>query len=117
MQITQTKQEALLREFTVTMTAQEIDEKINERLMELGKTVKMPGFRPGKIPLPLLKSKYGKSVIGFVLAVMYALLVVAERLDRFLGITGRAILTRLLGVLLAALSVQFVVDGIKSAFA
>lgn len=67
MQITQTKQEALLREFTVTMTAQEIDEKINERLMELGKTVKMPGFRPGKIPLPLLKSKYGKSVMGEVL--------------------------------------------------
>ena len=33
------------------------------------------------------------------------------------GITGRALLTRLLGVLLAALSVQFVVDGVKSAFA
>lgn len=67
MQITQTKQEALLREFTVTLTAQEIDEKINERLMELGKTVNMPGFRPGKIPLPLLKSKYGKAVMGEVL--------------------------------------------------
>jgi trigger factor len=67
MQITQTKQEELKREFTVTMTAQEIDEKINERLVELGKTVKMPGFRPGKIPLPLLKSKYGKSVMGEVL--------------------------------------------------
>jgi multiple antibiotic resistance protein len=37
-------------------------------------------------------------------------------MDRFLGNTGRAILTRLLGVILAALSVQFVVDGIKSAF-
>ena len=68
-----------------------------------------------------MQGAWGKAqlilVIGFVLAVMYALLVVAERLDRFLGITGRAILTRLLGVLLAALSVQFVVDGIKSAFA
>lgn len=55
-------------------------------------------------------------VIAFVLALMYAVLVIAERLDRFLGITGRAILTRLLGVLLAALSVQFVVDGVKAAF-
>ncbi|MCX8997644.1 MarC family protein [Rhizobiaceae bacterium BDR2-2] len=55
-------------------------------------------------------------VIAFCLALMYAVLVVAERLDRFLGVTGRAILTRLLGVLLAALSVQFVVDGVKSAF-
>ncbi|MDE1151180.1 MAG: trigger factor [Micavibrio sp.] len=67
MQITQTKQEDLKREFTVTMTAEEIDAKINERLQELGKTVKMPGFRPGKIPLNLLKSKYGKSVMGEVL--------------------------------------------------
>lgn len=56
-------------------------------------------------------------VIAFVLALTFAVLVIAERLDRFLGITGRAILTRLLGVLLAALSVQFVVDGVKSAFA
>jgi trigger factor len=67
MQITQTKQEELKREFTVTLTAAEIDEKINEKLTELGKTVKMPGFRPGKIPLALLKSKYGKSVMGEVL--------------------------------------------------
>lgn len=56
-------------------------------------------------------------VIAVCLAIMFAVLVIAERLDRFLGITGRAILTRLLGVLLAALSVQFVVDGVKSAFA
>ncbi len=67
MQITQTKQEDLKREFTVTLSAEEIDAKINERLEELGKTVKMPGFRPGKIPLNLLKSKYGKSVMGEVL--------------------------------------------------
>lgn len=67
MQITQTKKEALKQEFTVTLTASEIDAKINEKLEELGKTVKMPGFRPGKIPLPLLKSKYGKSVMGEVL--------------------------------------------------
>ncbi len=41
-------------------------------------------------------------------------LTVASRIDRFLGRSGRAILTRLLGVLLAALSVQFVIDGLKS---
>lgn len=67
MQITQTKNEDLTREFTVTMTADEIDQRVNERLTELGKTVKMPGFRPGKIPMNLLKSKYGKSVMGEVL--------------------------------------------------
>ena len=38
----------------------------------------------------------------------------AERVDGFLGQTGRSILTRLLGVILAALAVQFVADGIKA---
>ncbi len=55
-------------------------------------------------------------VIAVCLLLVLAALLIADRLDRILGITGRAILTRLLGVILAALSVQFVVDGIKSAF-
>ncbi|TDK36571.1 MarC family protein [Rhizobium deserti] len=56
------------------------------------------------------------AVIALILLGLYAVLLIAERLDRFLGVTGRAILTRLLGVILAALSVQFVVDGIRAAF-
>jgi trigger factor len=67
MQITQTKKEPLKREFTVTVSPAEIDSKINEKLQEIGKTVSMPGFRPGKVPLALLKSKYGKAVMGEVL--------------------------------------------------
>ena len=55
-------------------------------------------------------------VIAFCLVILFLSLVVAERIDRFLGVTGRAILTRLLGVILAALAVQFVVDGVKSVF-
>ena len=57
------------------------------------------------------------AVIGVVLGLVLVSLYLAERLNKFLGVTGRALLTRLLGVLLAALSVQFVVDGVKSAFA
>lgn len=56
-------------------------------------------------------------ILAFSMLLVFASLIVAERMDRFLGNTGRAILTRLLGVLLAALSVQFVVDGVRSAFA
>jgi multiple antibiotic resistance protein len=56
-------------------------------------------------------------VLALSMGLVLAMLLIAERLDRFLGVTGRAILTRLLGVILAALSVQFVVDGVKSAFA
>ncbi|MEM5472771.1 MarC family protein [Hoeflea sp. AS60] len=58
-------------------------------------------------------------LIGVIIAaslVLFAFLVIADRIDQFLGDTGRTILTRLLGVILAALSVQFVVDGIKQAF-
>jgi multiple antibiotic resistance protein len=47
------------------------------------------------------------------LAITALVLILADRVDRFLGETGRSILTRLLGVLLAALAVQFVADGIK----
>lgn len=39
---------------------------------------------------------------------------VSERLSKLLGVTGNLVLTRLLGVILAALAVQFVIDGIKA---
>lgn len=55
-------------------------------------------------------------VLAACMLVTFAALLIAERLDRFLGMTGRAILTRLLGVILAALAAQFVVDGIRAAF-
>jgi multiple antibiotic resistance protein len=53
-------------------------------------------------------------VIMLCVAILFLALVIADRLDRFLGETGRMILTRLLGVILAALAVQFVVDGIQA---
>ncbi|ATU91795.1 MarC family protein [Phyllobacterium zundukense] len=57
------------------------------------------------------------ALIGIILiciATSYVVFLLAERVDRFLGETGRSILTRLLGVILAALAVQFVADGIKT---
>lgn len=53
-------------------------------------------------------------VIACVFVVIYAALLVADQIDRVLGQTGRAILTRLLGVLLSALAVQFVIDGYRA---
>lgn len=47
-------------------------------------------------------------------AVLFLSLVIADRLDKLLGNTGRMILTRLMGLILAALAIQFVVDGINS---
>lgn len=51
-----------------------------------------------------------------VLASCLLVFLIAERMNRLLGITGNAILSRLLGVVLAALAVQFVIDGIKATF-
>jgi multiple antibiotic resistance protein len=55
-------------------------------------------------------------VIAVVMGLVVAALFLAQKVDRVLGVSGRVLLTRLLGVLLAALSIQFVVDGIRSAF-
>ena len=44
-----------------------IDEKIKLRLEELGKTITLKGFRPGKIPFNVLKSQFGKAAYGEVL--------------------------------------------------
>lgn len=56
-------------------------------------------------------------IIFVCLAVTYLVFLLAERIDRILGETGRSILTRLLGVILAALAVQFVADGVKALIA
>ena len=53
-------------------------------------------------------------IIAACLVLTYLVFVLAERIDHILGETGRSILTRLLGVILAALAVQFVADGIKA---
>jgi multiple antibiotic resistance protein len=55
-------------------------------------------------------------IIGLMLvmmAVTLAFLLAAPLLERMLGRTGTIVITRLLGMLLAALSVQFVIDGIR----
>ena len=51
-------------------------------------------------------------LIAATLVIALALFLLADKVDAVLGPIGRNILTRLMGVLLAALSVQFVADGI-----
>ncbi|MDB4224575.1 MarC family protein [Granulosicoccus sp.] len=55
-------------------------------------------------------------ILLVLLVITYATLRSAEYFDKYLGITGRLVLTRLLGVLLAALSVQYVADGASALF-
>ncbi|MGH1377334.1 MAG: trigger factor [Alphaproteobacteria bacterium] len=67
MQVKQLKQDGLNHELEVTVGADEIANHVDTRLSELSKTVKIPGFRPGKVPMPIMKQKYGKAVMGEVL--------------------------------------------------
>jgi len=66
MQVIETNTEGLKREFKIVVPATEVQERIDGRLSELGRRIRLPGFRPGKVPLPLLKQRYGQSVRGEV---------------------------------------------------
>ena len=66
MQITEKSSEGLKRELSVTIGSQEIEGKITDRLTEVGKQVRLPGFRPGKVPMNLLRKRFGESVRGEV---------------------------------------------------
>jgi multiple antibiotic resistance protein len=52
-------------------------------------------------------------VVMIVVAVCLCVFLIAEPIERLLGVTGSVVLSRLLGVLLAALAVQFVIDGVR----
>lgn len=67
MQVTEVSSDGLKRDFKVVIEAKEINEKVENRLRELSARVKIPGFRPGKAPIKLLKQRYGPSVMGEVL--------------------------------------------------
>ena len=66
MAITQTLSEGLKREFEVVITSSEIDKLVNEKLSNIAKEAKLPGFRPGKVPISVVKNRFGKQVLGEV---------------------------------------------------
>ena len=67
MKVKELKSEGLNHELEVTIPANDIDARVDTKLEEYGKTVKMPGFRAGKVPMTMLKQRYGKAILGEVL--------------------------------------------------
>lgn len=49
---------------TVTVNAADIKEPVDQAIKKLGKTMNLPGFRPGMVPSALVKKKYGKAVLA-----------------------------------------------------
>jgi len=67
MQVTETSTEGLKREFRVVVPAGELEEKVASRLDEIGRTIQLRGFRPGMVPMQILRQRFGNSVRGEVL--------------------------------------------------
>jgi trigger factor len=67
MQVTEVANEGLKRAFSVVVPATDITAEREKRLAQLGKELRLPGFRPGKIPPRVVQQRYGQSVMGEVL--------------------------------------------------
>jgi multiple antibiotic resistance protein len=73
----------------------------------------------GPLRLPAQTALFGTYVVAVavVLAIALVLMLLADPLMRVIGVTGANVASRLLGVILGALAVQFVLDGLRQAFA
>jgi trigger factor len=67
MQVTELPAEGLKRAFQVVVPAASLAQRREKRLRELGADLKLPGFRPGKVPAAVVKQRYGTAVAGEIL--------------------------------------------------
>jgi trigger factor len=64
MQVTETLNEGLMRAYSITVTAAELDATVNTKLVEAQPEVEMKGFRKGKVPMAMLKKQFGDRLMG-----------------------------------------------------
>ena len=64
MKVTELKSEGLSKSYKIVIPSAEINKAIDSRLLEVASTAKIDGFRPGKIPMPIVKSRFGTQVSG-----------------------------------------------------
>lgn len=70
MQLIETNSEGLKHEFKVTLSAESITAKIDVRLAEISRTLRLPGFRPGKAPMKLVYKRYSLAVRAEVITAL-----------------------------------------------
>ncbi len=68
MQVTVESTGALERRMRVELPAERIEQEVNLRLKTVGRTAKLKGFRPGKVPAKVVKQRYGKAIREEVLS-------------------------------------------------
>lgn len=64
MLVTETLKDGLKRGYTIKVTAAELEEKVHDKLVEAQPDVEMKGFRKGKVPLGILKQRFGQRLLG-----------------------------------------------------
>ena len=67
MKIEELKSKGLDIEWNITVPADVINVKISEKYEKISSTIKLPGFRPGKVPINIIKQRYSKSIMPEVL--------------------------------------------------
>ncbi|MFA5966106.1 MAG: trigger factor [Sphingomonas sp.] len=63
MQTVETLNEGLKRAYTLKITAKDIDKRVDAELKKVAPQVRMPGFRPGKVPANLVRKMHGPSLM------------------------------------------------------
>ncbi len=67
MKVKEVQTDGLKRTYEIVIPAADIATKVDARLVEVGKNLKVPGFRPGKVPMQVLRTRFGDSVLGEVI--------------------------------------------------
>lgn len=62
MQVSVETTSGLERRMTITVPAARVDSEVNERVNKTARTVRMDGFRPGKVPVAVVKKRFGASI-------------------------------------------------------
>ncbi|WP_295887581.1 trigger factor [uncultured Thiohalocapsa sp.] len=70
MQVTVEAGEGLARRMTVELPADDVEQQVDQKLRDVARQARLPGFRPGKVPMRVLRQRFGESVRGEVLGEM-----------------------------------------------
>lgn len=74
----------LERRLTVGVPADRVDSAVNKRLQDAARSVRLPGFRPGKVPMTVMKQRFGsgvrQEVLGEVISQSFQEAVISENL-------------------------------------
>ena len=66
MKTVETENDGLKRAYTLTIAAKDIDARLDQEIKRIAPTVKMPGFRPGKVPANLIRKMHGEAAASML---------------------------------------------------